>query len=114
MLTVPISRSGLILSTIGLSLMIDLKVRPVSKRINSGYLQVGVETYGGGIWHSWLDRDLSVAGRVVIAEQGGKFRSKLIKIDRPLLRIPTLAIHCESNYSILIEYSTYVVHLNSG
>jgi len=78
--------------------LLDLEVRPISKRTQSGYLQVGVETYGGGIWHSWLDRDLSLAGRVVIAEQGGAFSSKLIKIDRPLLRIPTLAIHRESYY----------------
>jgi aspartyl aminopeptidase len=71
----------------------NLKIRPISKRSKSAYLQVGVETYGGGIWHSWLDRDLSVAGRVVISEKDGNFKSKLIKIDRPILRIPTLAIH---------------------
>ncbi|KAG6837544.1 hypothetical protein H0H93_007725 [Arthromyces matolae] len=75
----------------------NLKVRPISKRANAGYLQVGVETYGGGIWHSWLDRDLSLAGRVVIKEEAGRFTSKLIKIDRPLLRIPTLAIHLDRN-----------------
>lgn len=69
------------------------QVRPVSKKTNVGYLQVGVETYGGGIWHSWFDRDLSLAGRVVVAHQDGSFQSKLIKVDRPLLRIPTLAIH---------------------
>lgn len=67
----------------------------MSKKSKYGYLQVGVETYGGGIWHSWFDRDLSLAGRVVLASKDGSFNSKLIKIDRPLLRIPTLAIHCE-------------------
>ena len=71
----------------------NLRVRPISKRVKEGYLQVGVETYGGGIWHSWLDRDLSLAGRIVTADRNGSFASKLIKIDRPLLRIPTLAIH---------------------
>ncbi|KAG5644080.1 hypothetical protein DXG03_009170 [Asterophora parasitica] len=83
----------------------NLKVRPISKRTNSGYLQVGVETYGGGIWHSWLDRDLSLAGRVVISEQGGRFRSKLIKIDRPLIRIPTLAIHLDRNVNDSFKFN---------
>ncbi|KNZ79897.1 Putative aspartyl aminopeptidase [Termitomyces sp. J132] len=69
----------------------NLKVRPISKRTKSGYLQVGVET------HSWLDRDLSLAGRVVIKERNGRYKSKLLKIDRPLLRIPTLAIHLDRN-----------------
>lgn len=71
----------------------NLRVRPISKRSKEGYLQVGVETYGGGIWHSWLDRDLSLAGRIITSDKNGSFASKLIKIDRPLLRIPTLAIH---------------------
>ncbi|KAF5322387.1 hypothetical protein D9619_000446 [Psilocybe cf. subviscida] len=71
----------------------NLKVRPVSKRTKAPDLQVNVETYGGGVWHSWLDRDLSLAGRVVIREGTGAFISRLITIDRPILRIPTLAIH---------------------
>lgn len=77
------------------SIQICVKVRPVSKKTKYGYLQVGVETYGGGIWHSWFDRDLSLAGRVVFTNKNGGFTPKLIKIDRPLLRIPTLAIHCK-------------------
>ncbi|KAJ7699975.1 aspartyl aminopeptidase [Mycena rosella] len=83
----------------------NLKVRPVSKRTKEGYLQVGVETYGGGIWHSWygLDRDLSLAGRVVIGSD--EFRSTLVKIDRPILRIPTLAIHLDRNVNDSFKFN---------
>lgn len=67
--------------------------------------------YGGGIWHSWLDRDLSVAGRVVTADSNGGFSSKLIKIDRPIIRIPTLAIH--RSYS-LTRIHIMLLTYNSG
>ena len=83
------------------------KIRSVSKRSKSAYLQVGVETYGGGIWHSWLDRDLSIAGRVVVFEKSGVFNSKLVKIDRPILRIPSLAIHCQCPLHFVYKRSRF-------
>ncbi|KAL1760052.1 peptidase M18 [Schizophyllum commune] len=73
----------------------NFRVRPISKREKAGYLQVAVETYGGGIWHSWLDRDLSIAGRIIHSTKNGGYESKLVKVDRPILRIPTLAIHLD-------------------
>ncbi len=54
-----------------------LKLKPVSKGIKSGYLTVNVEPYGGGLWHTWFDRDLSVAGRVLVKE-GDKLQHKLV------------------------------------
>ncbi|KAK9686688.1 hypothetical protein K7432_015069 [Basidiobolus ranarum] len=70
-----------------------LKIKPVSKKEKFGYLQVGVQTYGGGLWHTWFDRDLSVAGRVMVESEDGKHISKLVRVEKPILRIPNLAIH---------------------
>ncbi|KAI0352854.1 aspartyl aminopeptidase [Trametes cingulata] len=84
----------------------NLRVRPVSKRTKAGYLQVGVETYGGGIWHAWFDRDLSLAGRVVLADKSGNFTSKLVKIDRPILRIPNVAIHLNRGTEADFKFNT--------
>lgn len=72
-----------------------LRLKPVSKKSSTGFMQLGVETYGGGIWHSWFDRDLSIAGRVLVRDGDGNFAQRLVKIDRPLVRIPTLAIHLD-------------------
>ena len=70
-----------------------LKVKPESKVEKEGFLQLGVSTYGGGLWHTWFDRDLAIAGRVIVRNKNGSFDHRLVHLNRPVCRIPTLAIH---------------------
>lgn len=70
----------------------NLRVKPLPDVCREGYQQLAVEPYGGVLLHTWLDRDLRLAGRVSF-EREGRLRSALIDFDRPLLRIPNLAIH---------------------
>lgn len=60
-----------------------------------GFNQVNVTTYGGGLWHTWFDRDLGVAGKVVL-RKNGRLEERLIHVPRPLVTIPSLAIHLKN------------------
>ena len=56
------------------------------------YTRLAVERYGGMLLHTWLDRPLSIAGRVLVETPIG-VQTKLVDIDRDLLLIPNVAIH---------------------
>lgn len=75
----------------------NLRLKPHSAYENKGYGQFGVEVYGGVLLATWTDRDLSLAGRVMVESKQGAPRARLVKFDRPLLRIPQLAIHLNRN-----------------
>ena len=74
----------------------NLKLKPKTKRSANGVIQLNVESYGGGLWHTWFDRDLSLAGRVIVRNEDGTYTPRLVRIDRPILRIPNLCIHLRS------------------
>ena len=56
------------------------------------YVKLNVEGYGGMILSSWLDRPLSIAGRLIVKD-GSKITTKNVNIDRDLVLIPNVAIH---------------------
>ncbi|WP_298704303.1 M18 family aminopeptidase [uncultured Veillonella sp.] len=71
-----------------------LRVKPNPLLERKGYGRLNVESYGGLILNTWLDRPLSLAG-VVVCKQDNAYEPKMhyVDIQRPLLTIPNLAIH---------------------
>ena len=72
-----------------------LMVKPQSEIRENGFLQLGVEVYGGALLNPWFDRDLSIAGRVFCQSVEGELSSHLIDLKRPVAFIPSLAIHLD-------------------
>ena len=68
-----------------------IKENPEMK-VDGSYVKLNVEKYGGMLMAPWFDRPLSVAGRVVVKENG-RLVEKLVNIERNLVMIPNLAIH---------------------
>ncbi|MER7477791.1 M18 family aminopeptidase [Streptomyces sp. NPDC126510] len=69
----------------------NLRVKPLPDSGAHGWRQVAVEIYGGPLLNSWLDRDLGIAGRLTLRDGS----TRLVNVDRPLLRVPQLAIHLD-------------------
>jgi aspartyl aminopeptidase len=72
----------------------NLRVKPNADGLAAGYWVLGVDVYGGAILASWPDRDLGLAGRVVLrSAKTGAQRTALVEIRRPIARVSNLAIH---------------------
>jgi len=80
-----------------------LKERP-EMTVEEHYVKLNCEKYGGMILSTWLDRPLSVAGRVVIKENG-EFVSRLVNVDKDLLMIPNVAVHMNRDMNKGVEYN---------
>lgn len=71
---------------------------------NDCYLKLNVEKYGGMILSTWLDRPLSIAGRIIVKD-GEDLRSCLVNLDRDTAIIPNLAIHMNRDMNKGVEYN---------
>jgi len=72
-----------------------LRIKPNPLIKTNEWLRLGVEVYGGPILATFSDRDLSLAGRVSIEldTEAKKIENRLVKFDKPIIRIPNLPIH---------------------
>lgn len=71
------------------------RIKPNPQMISEGkYVKLNTEVYGGPILHTWFDRPLSIAGKVSLKGASPlKPETRLVNINKPLLIIPSLAIH---------------------
>lgn len=71
-----------------------LKLKPNPGISRHGYGLLACEMYGGLLLSTWMDRDLTMAGRVVL-HAGSGLRTEMVNFRRPILRVPNLAIHLQ-------------------
>lgn len=69
------------------------------------YVKLNVEKYGGMILSTWLDRPLSVAGRILVRSGDGRLETRLVHLDRDLLMIPNLAPHMNPDVNNGYKYN---------
>ncbi|MGY2463150.1 M18 family aminopeptidase [Vreelandella sulfidaeris] len=72
-----------------------LHLKPNASQRSAGWLQLGVQVYGGVLLAPWFDRDLGLAGRVHVRHADGRLESVLLNVDRAIATIPSLAIHLD-------------------
>jgi aspartyl aminopeptidase len=72
-----------------------LKLKPQPELNRLGYMQLGVEVYGGALLNPWFDRDLSIAGRINYLDSKQRLQRCLVDFRKPVAIIPSLAIHLD-------------------
>ena len=84
------------------------KLKPISEDVSAGhYIRLNVERYGGMIMSTWLDRPLSIAGRVIVKTENG-FETKLVDLGRDAVMIPNMPIHLNRDINEGFKYNPQV------
>ena len=74
----------------------SLRISPNSYNPSGELERYNIQYYGGGLWFTWLDRDLSLAGKVIFKDNSGKLTSKIIQCEEPIFFIPNCPPHLKS------------------
>ena len=72
-----------------------LRLKPNATQYSAGWMQLGVQVYGGVLLAPWFDRELGLAGRVHVRHADGRLESVLLNVAQPVAMIPSLAIHMD-------------------
>lgn len=83
------------------------KVKPNAVIVQDNFIKLNTEMYGGAIANTWLDRPLSLAGRVIVKEEDG-IDTRLLHIKKPMCVIPNVAIHQNRNVNENMSYNNQV------
>ncbi|MBI9098035.1 MAG: M18 family aminopeptidase [Spirochaetaceae bacterium] len=83
----------------------SLKIKNEGASVKGGLLRMSVEPYGGGINSTWFDRNLSLAGRVVVDDDKGGMKSCFIDLKEPVAIIMNQAIHMNRELNKGFEYN---------
>jgi len=83
------------------------KLKPTCENsVCEKFVRLNIEKYGGMVLHTWVDRPLSIAGRVVLRE-GGKLTTKLVDLKKPIM-IPNVAAHLNRQLNDGFKYNPQV------
>ena len=78
----------------------NIRIKPKSQKMpkKANTTQLSVECYGGGLWHTWFDRDLSISGKVLVRSSSSDtaIAQRLVQFKEPIARVSTLCIHLET------------------
>ena len=85
----------------------SFKIKEQAEMNSPAYVRINTERYGGMLCATWLDRPLSVAGKVMVKD-GDKIRSVLFSSEKPMVLIPNVAIHMNRAANTGFEYKANV------
>lgn len=81
-----------------------LRVKPNPTKYSEDLASITCETYGGAIWNTWIDRDLGISGRVILKDGS----AKVFTIKEPLMKIPGLAIHLDTERKYIVNKENHL------
>lgn len=85
----------------------SLLIKPQNELYDNGYLKINIAPYGGLLNYGWLDRPLSMAGKIIL-KQDNMFLSKIIDLKEPYFVVPSLAIHQNDKANSNLDLNTQI------